>query len=76
MDRLLHSFRLKGMNEFSNASFLYSLYIIDEAMKRLASCPWGPVTANGVDLLTEISLPVHGLRQESRGITEGKLGNI
>ena len=20
----------------------------------LASCPWGPVTANGVDLLTEI----------------------
>ncbi len=22
--------------------------------RRLASCPWGPVTANGVDLLTEI----------------------
>ncbi len=23
-------------------------------MEKLASCPWGPVTANGVDLLTEI----------------------
>ena len=24
------------------------------AISELASCPWGPVTANGVDLLTEI----------------------
>ena len=23
-------------------------------IRKLASCPWGPVTANGVDLLTEI----------------------
>ncbi len=26
----------------------------DTGIQLLASCPWGPVTANGVDLLTEI----------------------
>ena len=43
----------------------------------LASCPWGPVTANGVDLLTEIYV-ILAMAGEAvtDAITEGKLGNI
>ena len=61
------------------------------AMSLLASCPWGPVTVNGVDLLTEIyviymethipkfsSLDPSAAAGEAMtyGRKEGKLGNI
>ncbi len=47
----------------------------------LASCPWGPVTADGVDLLTEmyvIQAPrsIGFSRRACEGRKEGKLGNI
>ncbi len=51
----------------------------------LASCPWGPVTANGVDLLTEIYviyMEAHTSHRAIAGervtdaVTPGKLGNI
>ncbi len=53
----------------------------------LASCPCGPATANGVDLLTEIYVIYMETHTSHRAITrccrrgedlrkEGKLGNI
>ncbi len=45
----------------------------------LARCPWGPVTANGVDLLTKI-YQAHGFnscgRRRADTWKDGKLGNI
>ncbi len=49
---------------------------------RLASCPWGPDTANGVDLLTEIYViyqvrrSIRFSRREADTRKDGKLGNI
>ena len=50
----------------------------------LTSCPWGLVTANGVDLLTDIYVILAGdlystyrtLIQSGHALTNGKLGNI
>ena len=50
----------------------------------LASCPWGPVTVNGVDLLTEMYVIFPHGASRSNGLyatdvhqrTNGKLGNI
>ncbi len=58
---------------------------VGTGMKRLSSCPWGPVTANGVDVLTimyviymetDCWLKLVWLQQELVLLTEGKLGNI
>ncbi len=50
------------------------------AMLLLASCPWGPVTANGVDLLTEINAIYMEARTSHRAIARcfglGHLSNL
>ncbi len=46
---------MHSQNNNYHVSYSYSqAYKIGSQHTILASCPWGPVTANGVDLLTEI----------------------
>ncbi len=41
--------------------------------KALASCPWGPVTANGVNLLTEINaMSVGPMAVAGRSVTDAR----
>ncbi len=42
----------------------------------LARCPWGPVTANGVDFLNEIGCSRSRCYSRLEGRKGGKLGNI